>query len=149
SAGADTHAAIAQRLDVFHQRVAVARLPGQTEKDQENRLSERSDMSHNDMLHAERTPVKQNEGMNQQFRTEQDSMGPIQVPADALYGAQTQRAVLNFPISGLRFGRPFLRALGIVKHAAALANQQLGTLPAPTAGAIAQACEQVIDGEHD
>ena len=59
-------------------------------------------------------------------RTEKDSMGEMPVPADALYGATTQRAVLNFPISGYRFGRSFLRALGLVKQAAARANLEVG-----------------------
>jgi fumarate hydratase class II len=87
--------------------------------------------------------------MSQPFRTEHDSMGAVEVPADALYGAQTQRAVANFPISRLRFGRPFLRALGMVKSAAARANGQLGTLPEATASAIAQAAEEMVDGVHD
>ncbi|MGH9593828.1 MAG: lyase family protein, partial [Bryobacteraceae bacterium] len=87
--------------------------------------------------------------MSQLFRTEHDSTGPVEVPADALYGAQTQRAVANFPISRLRFGRPFLRALGMVKSAAARANGQLGGLPEATAAAIAQAAEEVADGLHD
>ncbi len=76
-------------------------------------------------------------------------MGEMRVPADALYGAETQRAVENFPISGMRFGRAFLEALGLVKFAAARANQQLGTLPSPIAGAIETAAREVIDGQHD
>ncbi len=87
--------------------------------------------------------------MSQPFRIEHDSMGPVQVPADALYGAQTQRAVTNFPISRLRFTRPLLRALGMVKSAAARANSQLGALPEATAAAITQAAEEVVDGLHD
>jgi fumarate hydratase class II len=87
--------------------------------------------------------------MSQPFRTEHDSMGPVQVPADALYGAQTQRAVANFPISRLRFGRSFLRALGLVKSAAAHANGQLRTLPPQLATAIAQAADEVVEGLHD
>src|SRR5689334_10860831 len=63
------------------------------------------------------------------FRTERDSMGELQVPADALYGAQTQRAVDNFPISGLTMPRQFIRALGLIKSAAAQANADLGYLP--------------------
>ncbi|MDH5660618.1 MAG: lyase family protein, partial [Gammaproteobacteria bacterium] len=63
-----------------------------------------------------------------QFRTERDSMGELQVPADALYGAQTQRAVNNFPISGLTMPRGFIRALGLVKIACATANEKLGLL---------------------
>ena len=62
------------------------------------------------------------------YRIERDSMGEVRVPADALYGAQTQRAVENFPISGLRFPRSFLRALGTIKGAAAAVNLDLGLL---------------------
>ena len=76
-------------------------------------------------------------------------MGEMPVPADALYGASTQRAVLNFPISGYRFGRAFLRALGLVKLAAARANQDLGKLDAAQAGAIAAAAEELIAGKLD
>jgi fumarate hydratase, class II len=76
-------------------------------------------------------------------------MGQMRVPAEALYGAQTQRAVENFPISSMRFGRAFLNALGLVKFAAARANQQLGTLPAPIVGAIETAAEEVMEGRHD
>jgi fumarate hydratase class II len=61
-----------------------------------------------------------------QFRTERDSMGELQVPADALYGAQTQRAVNNFPISGLSMPRGFIRALALVKIACASTNEKLG-----------------------
>jgi fumarate hydratase class II len=64
-----------------------------------------------------------------QYRIERDTMGEMRVPADALYGAQTQRALENFPISGLRFPRPFIRALAIIKSAAARVNAQLGQLP--------------------
>ena len=63
---------------------------------------------------------------SEQTRTERDSMGEMQVPIDAYYGASTQRAVLNFPISDLRFPRQFIRALGQIKQAAALANEELG-----------------------
>ncbi len=82
-------------------------------------------------------------------RTEKDSMGEMPVPADALYGATTQRAVLNFPISGYRFSRSFLRALGLVKSAAAKANQELGKISAEEAGYIEAAAEEVIDGKLD
>ncbi|MEP0844245.1 MAG: hypothetical protein HRF43_16215, partial [Phycisphaerae bacterium] len=61
-------------------------------------------------------------------RTESDSMGPMQVPAWALWGAQTQRAVENFPISGYRFDRRFIRAMGLIKQAAAQVNHELGRL---------------------
>ncbi len=76
-------------------------------------------------------------------------MGEVEVPASAYYGAQTQRAADNFPISGWRFGRRFIRALGLVKWAAAQANEELGLLPAEVAGAIRAAAEEVIDGAHD
>ena len=61
-------------------------------------------------------------------RVEKDSMGEMSIPESALYGASTQRAVLNFPISGYRFSRPFIRALGLIKWAAAQANHDLGLL---------------------
>jgi fumarate hydratase class II len=83
------------------------------------------------------------------FRIERDSMGELKVPADALWGAQTQRAVQNFPVSGLRMPRAFLRALGLIKHAAAAANKELGLLDAATADAIAKAALEVADGQHD
>ena len=83
------------------------------------------------------------------FRTETDSLGPVQVPSSALYGAQTQRARDNFPISSLRFSRRFIEALGTVKAAAARANGDLGLLDADTAAAIADAAGRVRDGELD
>ena len=76
-------------------------------------------------------------------RIEKDSMGEMTVPAHALHGASTHRAVLNFPVSGYRFPRPFIRALGLIKWAAAKANQDLGLLDANRAKAIAQAAEEV------
>jgi fumarate hydratase class II len=76
-------------------------------------------------------------------------MGEMEVPADALYGASTQRAVLNFPISGQRFPRRFLRALGLIKRAAAESNGKLGLLDSKVAGAIAAAAQEVADGAHD
>jgi fumarate hydratase class II len=82
-------------------------------------------------------------------RVERDSMGEMEVPADALYGASTQRAVLNFPISGKRFPRRFLRALGLIKRAAAETNGRLGLLDAKVAAAIAAAAQEVADGAHD
>jgi fumarate hydratase, class II len=84
-----------------------------------------------------------------QKRIEKDSMGTMEVPGDALYGATTQRAVLNFPISGYRFSRPFIRALGLVKSSAALANRDLGKLDDDRAQLIAQVAEEVIDGRWD
>jgi fumarate hydratase class II len=83
------------------------------------------------------------------WRIERDSMGEVRVPAGALYGAQTQRAVANFPVSGLRFPRPFIRALGLIKRAAAEANADLGLLPPDLAGAIAAAAGEVADGRWD
>src|SRR5262249_54516324 len=76
-------------------------------------------------------------------------MGELQVPADALWGAQTQRAVQNFPISGLTMPREFIRALGLIKQAAAQANQALGLLDADVAQAIDAAAAQVASGQHD
>ncbi|HET8524574.1 MAG TPA: class II fumarate hydratase [Thermomicrobiales bacterium] len=83
------------------------------------------------------------------FRTERDSMGEMQVPADALYGASTARAVENFPISGIHFSRSFLRALGLIKLAAAEVNQQLGLLDASKAELIINAAREVAEGRWD
>ncbi len=83
------------------------------------------------------------------YRVEKDSMGPVQVPADALYAAQTQRAVDNFPVSGIRFSRSFIRALGLIKLAAAQVNQQLGHLDKGLTDAIVQASQEVADGRWD
>jgi fumarate hydratase class II len=83
------------------------------------------------------------------YRTERDSLGEMQVPADAYWGAQTQRAVGNFPISGITFGRRFVRALGVVKKAAARANVDLGLVPEEKAEHIVEAADEVIAGEHD
>ena len=82
-------------------------------------------------------------------RVESDSLGEVRVPADAYWGAQTQRAVENFPISGETMDRRFVRALGIVKKAAAEANQELGLLDGEIAEAIQAAATEVIEGEHD
>ena len=83
------------------------------------------------------------------FRTEKDSMGELKVPKDALWGAQTQRAVDNFPISGLTMPRQFIAALGLVKWAAAGANAELGLLSSDIAMAIRLAALEVADGAHD
>ena len=82
-------------------------------------------------------------------RIEKDSMGEMSVPESALYGASTQRAVLNFPISGWRFTRPFIRALGLIKWAAAQANHDLGLLDAERSALIVQAAEEVLEGKLD
>jgi fumarate hydratase, class II len=82
-------------------------------------------------------------------RTETDSLGPIEVPADVYYGAQTQRAVENFPVSGQRFSRRFIEALGLIKWAAAEENAKRGDVDAKLASTIAAAAEEVIAGRHD
>ena len=86
---------------------------------------------------------------NSNVRIERDSMGQMEVPADALYGASTMRAVLNFPISDLRFPRTFIRALGLVKQSAARTNMSLGVLDETVGNAIVEAAEDVIDGKLD
>ncbi|MBU6248804.1 MAG: class II fumarate hydratase [Xanthomonadaceae bacterium] len=83
------------------------------------------------------------------FRIEHDSMGELRVPADALYGAQTQRAIENFPVSGLTLPRAFIRALGLIKAAAAEANLALGHLKKRQASAIRKAALAVADGQFD
>ncbi|MEZ3164034.1 class II fumarate hydratase [Halorubrum sp. RMP-47] len=87
--------------------------------------------------------------MADDYRTEEDSLGEMQVPADAYWGAQTQRAVENFPISGIPMSRRFIRALGVVKKSAAQANRDLGLVEDDTAEAIVAAADEVIAGEHD
>ena len=82
-------------------------------------------------------------------RIERDSMGEMNVPEDAYYGASTMRAVLNFPISDLRFPRGFIKALGLVKQAAAQTNSELGLLDAKTGDAVVKAAQEVIDGALD
>lgn len=83
------------------------------------------------------------------FRIEHDSLGEVRVPRDVLYGAQTQRALQNFPISPLQFPRCFVMALGWIKAAAANANGQLNELPAETANAIERAAWEVAGGDYD
>ena len=87
--------------------------------------------------------------MSDDVRIENDSLGEVCVPADALYGAQTQRAVENFPISGQRVGRGFIQALGLLKKAAAFTNEELGNLDGKIAEAIATAAGEVAVGEWD
>jgi fumarate hydratase class II len=84
-----------------------------------------------------------------EYRIERDSMGELKVPADALYGAQTQRAVDNFPISGLTMPRQFIRALGLIKSAAAQVNSDLGHLSKAKARTIRRSAERVAAGEFD
>ncbi|MGV2979370.1 class II fumarate hydratase [Camelimonas sp. ID_303_24] len=90
-------------------------------------------------------------GEHANTRTEKDAMGPVEVPADRLWGAQTQRSIGNFPIGVDRFrwGRPVIRALGLLKKAAAEANGALGELPADKVKLIVQAAQEVIDGKLD
>jgi fumarate hydratase class II len=83
------------------------------------------------------------------MRVERDSMGAVEIPDDVLWGAQTQRAVENFPISGPRFERPFIHALGHVKRACAQANVDLGLLDDDVGAAILRACDEVIEGLWD
>ena len=87
--------------------------------------------------------------MEPSYRIEKDTMGEMRVPTGALYGAQTARAVENFPISGLRFPRSFLRALGLIKSAAAKVNGHIGELTPEKAAAIEKASEEVAMGQHD
>jgi fumarate hydratase class II len=86
---------------------------------------------------------------NKAYRTEHDSMGELKVPQDAFWGAQTQRAVENFPISGIPMPRQFVAALGLVKWAGAGANAELGILKSDLAIAIQNASLEVADGQHD
>ncbi len=85
----------------------------------------------------------------QSYRIEHDSLGEVRVPADALYGAQTQRAVENFPISDLRFPRSVIRALGLIKAAAAAVNQDLGLMEGDMTAAIQEAALAVAEGRYD
>ncbi|EKO3507078.1 class II fumarate hydratase [Vibrio fluvialis] len=86
--------------------------------------------------------------MTREFRTEKDSMGEVLVPKDALYQAQTQRAVDNFSISRYRMPQPFIQALAYIKQAAAVTNAQLGLLEGDIASAIDEAAQSIIDGQH-
>ncbi len=87
--------------------------------------------------------------MGNGFRIETDSMGEMRVPTEAYYGAQTARAVENFPVSDLRFSRSFIRALGLVKKHAAITNTELGLLDAKRSQAIQRAAQEVVDGKLD
>jgi fumarate hydratase class II len=87
--------------------------------------------------------------MAEAYRIEKDSLGEMKVPEHALYGAQTQRAFENFPISGQRFGRRFIEALGTIKKAAALVNSEMGFVDAPIADAIVAAASEVVAGDWD
>lgn len=96
---------------------------------------------------AGRRPIVVNS--NQKYRIEKDSMGPVRVPKEAYYGANTQRAVENFPISGYRFGRELIYALGLIKYASVKANSELGLLDKKLARAIEQSAYEVMQGRWD
>src|SRR5690348_1168363 len=104
------------------------------------------DLHHNASVRCLRSPQRMNPP---DFRIERDSMGELQVPSQALWGAQTQRAVENFPISGYRLPRGFIRALALIKRAAAAANAGLELLDTDIARRIEQAAETVAGGAHD
>jgi fumarate hydratase class II len=91
----------------------------------------------------------ENMAVKELTRVEHDSMGSMEVPAVAYYGASTQRAVLNFPVSDLRFSRSFIKALGLIKTAAAQVNKEFGDVDANVANAIIEASQEVIDGKFD
>src|SRR3954452_1311766 len=86
---------------------------------------------------------------NQSFRTEKDSMGEMKVPSDAYYGAQTARAVENFPISDLRFSRRFIAAMGLIKSACAQTNFDLHLLDEKRLKLIQQSAQEVVEGKLD
>ena len=86
---------------------------------------------------------------SQEYRLERDSMGEFEVPVEAYYGANTMRAVLNFPISDLRFGRSFIHAIASIKLAAAQVNSELGLLSHDISEVIVTAAGQVADGDFD
>ncbi|HEV8115289.1 MAG TPA: lyase family protein, partial [Acidimicrobiales bacterium] len=87
--------------------------------------------------------------MTDRTRLEHDAMGEVEVPAEALWQAQTQRAIANFPISGAPLDAGLVHALGSLKAAAARANAQLGRVDPEVAAAIAAAADEVADGRHD
>ena len=83
------------------------------------------------------------------MRTEKDSMGNMQVPDNAYYGAQTKRAMENFPISNIPISRPLIKALGIIKRSSAIVNHQFGLLDEKRKDAIVQAADEIIKGQFD
>jgi fumarate hydratase class II len=93
--------------------------------------------------------IREDFSMENSVRAERDTLGDVNVPADALYGAQTQRAIENFNISGLRPWRAFIWSLAVIKHAAAEVNRDLGILKEDIAGAIITAAQEVMDGKWD
>src|SRR3990170_8119574 len=99
------------------------------------------------MLSSDPTARRQREETTVKFRIEKDSLGEKNVPAEVYYGIQTQRAVENYPISGYRAHPKLIKAMGLIKKAAALANQELGLLDEKRAAAIVQASEEVMAGK--
>src|SRR5687767_10696427 len=94
-------------------------------------------------------PIKQKQGEAAKTRIETDSMGEVEVSTDKYWGAQTERSLHHFNIGDDKMPREMIRALGILKKAAALVNQELGKLPAEKAKLIVQACDEVIEGKLD
>src|SRR3954454_11472345 len=94
-------------------------------------------------------PIEHDAGMTDDFRVEHDSMGEVRVPKDALWRAQTQRAVENFPISGGTIDPALTSALGLLKAVAATVNKTFGVLPADIADAVHAAASEVAGGAHD
>src|SRR4051812_18106520 len=92
--------------------------------------------------------IRRESAMSKSTRTETDSMGPIEVPAERYYGAQTARSLIHFPIGHDRMPRELIRAFGILKKACAQVNQDLGKLPADLARLIVTAADEVIEGKH-
>ena len=87
--------------------------------------------------------------IKKKYRKESDSMGSMNVPSEALYGAQTARAIQNFPISNLRFNRAYIEALGTIKFSAAKVNLDLKLINSNIAKSIMKAADEVISGKHD
>ena len=84
---------------------------------------------------------------NKKYRIEKDSMGEMKVPHDALYGAQTQRAIENFPISNIQFNRDFINAVVLIKRSASIVNEKLGILDSNKKNAIVDACDKILQDE--
>ncbi len=133
-------------------RAALRDLGGEVSEQRHRARRGRREWSYVIYVHTE--PVRDNVAMpadddTTDFRIERDTMGEVRVPAAALYQAQTQRAVENFPISGVPIDPSLISALGLIKGAAAQANAELGVLAAETAAAIVAAAAEVAAGEHD
>ena len=86
--------------------------------------------------------------MTENYRIEKDSMGELKVPADALYGAQTQRAIDNFPVSGIPMPAALIRAIALIKQCAAKVNGELGLLDGEIGRAIVEAAREIVEGKH-